>query len=579
MRFKKYINELKRRNVFKAAVAYIVFAWLLLQVGSTVLPILNAPEYYMKILLVLLPVGLPLWLIFVWVYEITPEGLKKTESVPESESISGDTSNTLNKVIITTLSLVVLVLAFQLFGQKIAKSSTWKKSIAVLAFADMSPEKDQEYFSDGISEELLNLLARNPELRVISRTSSFSFKGSNATVEEIGKTLNVTHVLEGSIRKSDNTIRITAQLIDIESGGHVWSETFNRDFEDILKIQDDIATRVTEKLQLTLLGRDTKNRVVNPEAYTLYLKAIYMIYENTRESYGQAEQLVLQAIALDSTYPPFYSTLSGIIQTSAYNFMIKPLKEAIPEGIKAAEKAIELDPDYATAYMDLSSFQLMNWQFAEAKINMDKALSLDPGNSNIIGTVALKTMGNVDEAIRLLNKAIQLDPVNYINYYNLASYYYHAGRLGEAEKALNTFSKHYPNSSLYHYVMARIKIAQGKIEEAVTEAELEHDEFFSLYARNFAYFAAGRFNEANALLLELENKYGKSEASNMADIHAFRGETDKAFEWLFKALEIRDPVLMEILHYPSFQSMYSDSRWNTLISKMNLPDGHGYGSS
>ena len=576
MRWNKYYDELKRRNVFKAAVAYIVFAWLLLQVGSTVLPIIGAPEYSMKLLLLLLAVGFPLWLVFAWVYEITPNGLKKTDDVNQTESITAKTSSKLNKLIITVLSLVILFLAYQLFGKPIVESDTSDTSIAVLAFADMSPQKDQEYFSDGISEELLNLLAKNPELRVISRTSSFSYKNKAVTVEQIGKELKVSHVLEGSVRKSGNTVRVTVQLIDTDTGGHIWSDTFERDHSDILRIQDEISSMVSDKLRLTLLGTDQRNRKVDPEAYILYLKALYLANQTTKEAFMEAESLVNEAITIDDSYAPFYSLLATVNQTGAYNFMSKSLKEAKNEGIAAARKAIELDPDYGMAHADLASLLMMDWQFHEAQKHMDKALELDPGNSIIVGTVALRQLGGLDETIRLIKKAIHLDPVNYMNYYNLAHQYYHQGKLTEAENALNTFREHYPKSGLQHYVMARIKIAQGDIEKAVEEADLEADSFFSLYARNFAYHAAGRYEEADTLLEELTKTYGDTEAANMADIHAFRGENDKAFQWLFKALEIRDPVLLEILHYPSFNTMRGDPRWKKLIDRMELPANHGF---
>ena len=576
MGFKRYINELKRRNVIKAAVAYIVFSWLLLQVGSTVLPILNAPEYYMKILLILLIVGMPLWLIFAWIYEITPEGLKKTDNVPESESISGETSNKLNKIIITTLSLVILVLAYQLIGQNIAGNSSEEKSIAVLAFADMSPQKDQEFFSDGISEELLNLLARNTELRVISRTSSFSYKNKAVTIEQIGKELKVSHILEGSIRKSGNIIRVTAQLIDAKSGVHIWSDTFERDHVDILRIQDEISNMVAKTLEIRILGKDRENREVNPEAYTLYLKARYLNNKTTQAGMIEAETLINQAIALDSSYAPFFSLLASINQKSYYNFGLKPFKEALEEGIGAARKAIELDPEYGTAHVDLASLLMMDWQFSEGQYYMDKALELDPGNSSIIGTVALHQLGGVEPAIILIKRAIQLDPVNHVNYYNLGHHHYLSGNLTEAENAMNIFKKHYPNSGIQHYVMSRIKIAQGDLKTAVKEADLEKVPFFSLYGRNFAYYAAGRHKEADALLAELREAYGKTDPANLADITAFRGEYDEAFEWLNKAVEIRDPVLLEILHYPSFKEMHTDPRWKELIDRMQLPAAHGF---
>ena len=576
MKWSNYFQELKRRNVFKAAVAYIVFAWLLLQVGSTVLPILGAPEYFMKVLLLMLIVGFPLWLVFAWVYEITPEGLKKTKEVAEDESITGQTSSRLNKVIITVLSFVVLVLAYQLFGKTIVENEAFDKSIAVLAFADMSPQKDQEYFSDGISEEMLNLLAKNPALRVISRTSSFSYKNKAVTVEQIGKELNVSHVLEGSVRKSGTTIRVTAQLIDTESGAHIWSDTYERDHSDILRIQDEISAMVSRKLEVTLLGKDTRERVVDPEAYTLYLKALYLNNQTTQQGMIEADQLIKQAIDLDESYAPFYALLASINQKSSYNFSLKSVSQALEEGIPAAEKAIELDSAYGTAHVDLASLLMMDWRFKEAQTHMDKALELDPGNSSIVGTVALRQLGGIDEAIELIKKAILLDPVNYVNHYNLGHQYYLIGNLSEAEKALNTFREHYPKSGIQHYVMSRIKIAQNDINKAVEEAELETVPFFSLYARNFAYYAAGRHQEADELLEELRTTYGSTDPANMADITAFRGEYDKAFEWLEKALELRDPVLLEILHYPSFQEMRKDPRWKALIERMALPDDHGF---
>ena len=576
MKWSKYFQELKRRNVFKAAVAYIVFAWLLLQVGSLVLPIIEAPEYSMKLLLLMLSVGFPLWLIFAWVYEITPEGLKKTSNVSAETSITSTTSSKLNKVIITTLSLVVLVLAYQLFGKPIVDSDTSNKSIAVLAFADMSPQKDQEYFSDGISEELLNLLAKNPELRVISRTSSFSYKNKAITAEQIGKELKVSHILEGSVRKSGTTLRVTAQLIDTESGAHVWSDTFDRDYSDILRIQDEISDIVSKKLRVSLLGTDTDDREVDPEAYTSYLKARYLNNKTTREGMIEAEVLIKEAIDKDDSYPPFYALLASIYQKSYYNFGLKPLEETLVEGIAAAHKAIELDPGYGVAHVDLASLLMMGWQFKEGQFHMERAMELEPGNSVIIGTVALHQLKGVDEAISLIEKAIQVDPVNYVNYYNLAHQNYLNGNLEAAESHLNTFMSHYPDSGIQHYLMSRIKIAQGDLETAVKEAELEKVPFFSLYGRYFAYYAAGRKEEADSLFLELKETYSATDPANMADMSAFRGDYDAAFEWLSKAIDIKDPVLLEMLDYPSFKEMHSDPRWNELIERMQLPEDHGF---
>ncbi len=278
MKLKNYFEELKRRHVFKSGIAYLIVAWLIAQIASLVLPAFEAPPYILKILLFLLLIGFPVNLVISWIYDVTPEGIKKTKSLDEKSYLK---NSRLNKVIVSSLVLVVVVIASSFFFKEVLIPD---KSIAVLAFADMSPEKDQEYFSDGISEELLNIITRTPDLRVSSRTSSFSFKDKGLTAEAIGKELKVAYILEGSVRKADNTLRITAQLINSADGAHVWSETYDRDMDDILKIQDEIAAAVSKKLQITL-GYTVAEKKVDTEAYTLFLKARHLTHQNSKEAF------------------------------------------------------------------------------------------------------------------------------------------------------------------------------------------------------------------------------------------------------------------------------------------------------
>ncbi|NND14944.1 MAG: hypothetical protein HKN89_01320, partial [Eudoraea sp.] len=347
MKFKDYFNELKRRNVLKSAIAYLVVAWLITQVVATVLPAFGAPEYLLKWSLVILALGFPVWLIFAWVYEITPEGLKKTIDIEPEESISRKTSSRLNKLIITTLTLALVVLLIDRFTRDSAQVVEYgDNSIAVMAFADMSPKQDHEYFSDGISEELLNLLAKIPKLKVISRTSSFSYKGKDAKATDIGQELNVSHILEGSIRKSGDMIRVTAQLIRTSDGTHEWSHTYDRKLDSIFKIQDEIAAEVSNELEISLLGGETlKSKTVDPEAYNLYLQAKHLTKRTTKEGYIEAEAKIIESIALDSTYAPAWECLAGIYNTGTYNFSIRESNEGIRLGLEAAHKAIELDPE------------------------------------------------------------------------------------------------------------------------------------------------------------------------------------------------------------------------------------------
>lgn len=584
MNFKNYFKELQRRHVVKAGLAYLVFTWLVTQVLSILIPVFEMQPSILKTAITVMAIGFPIWLIFAWVYDFTPDGLKKTDDVTFDTELHARKNVKLNRFIIAGLSVAIILLVVnqvRMKGEMTEIKSTfvdskYKSSIAVMAFADMSPKKDHEYFSDGISEELLNLLAKLKDLRVISRTSSFSYKGKDATAEVIGKELKVSHILEGSIRKDDNTVRITAQLINTNDGSHIWSETYDRDLNNILKVQDEIAKMVSDKLQLTLLGETKEIKKVNPEAYTLYLRAKHLTIQNTKEAYIKAEEIIKHSIALDSTYAPAWSTLSGIYNTGSYNFLINPTAIGLDLGIKAAERSIELDPDNPGAYTELASLQYLTWDFKASQENMNKALKLDPGNSTIIGTAALRSLGNIEGSIELVNKAISLNPVGYINYYNLGYYNYLLGNLDEADKAIDEFSTYYPNSSIYHYIKAQILIARGKPKEALVEAKKESNAFFNLYARNFALWALDRKEEANVVLQELINTYGATEAANMADIHAFRGEVDKAFYWLDKAIKLRDPVLLDALNYPSFKGLHKDPRWNEIISKIGLPEDHQY---
>ena len=386
MKLKPYIEELKRRNVVKAGLAYLIVAWLIAQIASIVLPTFEAPPWVMKTLLFALIIGFPINLVISWIYDVTPDGIKKTKSLNQKSMLK---NQRLNKVIVSALVLTVVIVASNLFFKKVI---TTDKSIAVLAFADMSPQKDQEYFSDGISEELLNILAKIPELKVISRTSSFSYKGKNKTATEIAKELDVSYILEGSIRKAGNMVRVTAQLIRANDGFHEWSHTYDRAMDSIFKIQDDISAEVSKQLQLSILGKELLTKPIDTEAYNLYLQAVHLVHQNTKEAYITAEEKIKAALAIEENYADAWRMLAQIYDTGTYNFSVREPKEGIPLGLAAAKKAIELDPNAAQAYCALSSLQALAWDFEASAKNMEKALQLDPNNAVIIGTAALSVL-------------------------------------------------------------------------------------------------------------------------------------------------------------------------------------------
>lgn len=580
MNLKNYFAELKRRNVFKASVAYLIVAWIIAQIASIVLPTFGAPPFILKTILFLLIIGFPIILVFAWAFELTPDGIKKTKEVNKQKSITLKTSSQLNKMIITSLSIAVILLLFNQFRNTPFDETDLidsnEKSIAVLAFQDMSPNQDQEYFSDGISEELLNLLAKIPELRVISRTSSFSYKGKNETLETIGRELNVSHILEGSVRKSGNKLRITTQLIKVADGSHLWSETFDRGMEDIFKIQDEIAEVVIKQLKIKLLGDIKKTTEVDPEAYSLYLQANYFYQQSSDEEIIKAEETIRRSIAIDSTYAPSWFLLSAIIRESAFNLSQLPFKTGLELATTAAQKAIDIDNKYAPAYAMLSIIYLTDLNFESARENITKAMMLDGGNAYVVSSAALNAgySGRIEEALELYHKSLQLDPLRYRIYLNLGIGYYWLNRLDEAYDAVQKYMFYSPNAAIHHSVNSKILIGQGKYDEALKEAEKETNEFYNLYARNLALFALEKHIEADSLLIQIIDTYGKTHWSNIAEIYAFRGEIDNAFKWLNISFEQSDNNLIEAVNEPTFNNLHNDPRWQILLTKMKLPKGH-----
>lgn len=567
--------------------AFIIASWVLLQVLAVLLPAFEA-TIYIKWVFFFLVVAFPFWLAFSWVYEITEEGLKKTENIPPEESITPITGSRLNKFILAALGVAIVLLSISIFRDSPASavepetnplavlpdSLPEEKSIAVLAFADMSPKKDQEYFSDGISEEILNLLARIPELKVISRTSSFSFKNQNATSEEIGKVLGVNHILEGSVRKSGNTLRITAQLINVSDGAHLWSHTYDRDLTDIFRVQDEIATEVTRELKATLMPEALISKEVDTEAYRLYLQALQLGNQFTAETSASAAELLKRSIAVDSTYAPAWALLSRMYSRMGYNFLTLTREEAGVLGMEAAKMAIEMDPDYALGYANLAILQSSNFDFTGAAISAKKALELEPNNPEVVTNASIYNMVPIDQKIKALEKAIFYNPLDYYNYFNLGLFHYINGDFEAAEESLDIYALHFPNAAVLHNVKGMILLYKGDPEAAYKETLKEEDDYFRRLGLIPVLYKLGKQKEAYELLSEFTRDF-PAEAANISQIYAYIGDKDKAFEWLEKALVIKDPTLVEALYFPDFRSLYKDPRWKDYINRIGLPEGHG----
>ncbi len=449
-------------------------------------------------------------------------------------------------------------------------------SIAVLPFVNMSSDKDQEYFSDGLAEELLNDLAKIPGLRVAARTSSFQFKGKNEDLRTVGEKLNVGAILEGSVRKEGNKVRITAQLIKAADGFHLWSETYDRELKDIFAVQDEIARAVTGSLQVTLLGAAQATPAAeakNPEAYNAYLQGQYFYARRNKESLEKAVSYFNQAIKLDPGYARAWAALADARSTQADRGYL-PVQEGYRQARDAAERALAFDPNSAEAHAAMGWIkQVYDWDWSGADASYQRALALGPGSATVISSAGAlaATLGRFDEALSLGRRAAELDPLSAAaqNAIGIAAYY--AGRLEEAARAFRKALELSPEFPLAHCFLGRIYLAQSRPQEALAEMEREPEEGYRLQGLALAYYALGQKKESDGALAELISKHHEDSAFQIAEAYGSRGESDKAFEWLGRAYKQLDGGLSQMKGDPAFKSIEHDPRYTAFLKKMRLP--------
>jgi TolB-like protein/Flp pilus assembly protein TadD len=432
-----FISELKRRNVIRMAGLYLVGAWLITQVSATVLPLFHAPDWLTQGVVIALAIGFIPAMIFAWVFELTPDGLKRDAEVAPDESIAPQTAQKLNRLILALLVLAVVYFGFDKFvlapkreaalvtqttqavTEKAAQQEKLEneKSIAVLAFTDLSPNKDQEYFSDGIAEEILNSLVRVKDLKVAGRTSSFSFKGKNEDIRIIGKALGVANVLEGSVRKQGDKVRITAQLIRTKDGFHLWSETYDGDLQDVFELQERIAQAITGKLEVILQG-EQKSRLVqvgtsNTEAYALYLQATAIFNRREGARFAEAIDMLKKAIALDPQYARAHSRLAALYNVNS-NYIGGTVYSTVMPLIEFhAQRATELDPSLAEPFAALGSAFSERRRYIESFAAFSEALKRDPNDvtTNFWHGVTLINAGYMREGNAAIDRALAVDPL------------------------------------------------------------------------------------------------------------------------------------------------------------------------
>ena len=588
-----FFDELKRRNVFKVAAAYIIVGWLIMQAGEVMAPALNLPGWVNSLLAFFLILGLPLALFFAWAYEMTPEGIKKEKDVDRSKSMTQVTGQKLNNLIIGILVLALGYFAIDKFvlvpGRNAAEIeaavqdsrqqlppsveiSEPDKSIAVLPFINMSSDQEQEYFSDGLSEELLNLLAQIPELRVAARTSSFSFKDQSIEIPEIASRLKVAHVLEGSVRKSGDQIRITAQLIQAENGYHLWSATYDRTLDNIFQIQDEIAVAVVDALKITLLGEAPKVRETDPAAYQLFLEGQHVRRQISAPTIPKAIELLKKALEIDPDYAPAWAEL-GLAYMWNAGIGDMPIEEANLLANQAIAKALALDSDYAFAYFVRGVISIFNdFDFKAGVADYHHALQLDPGNAYLIGANAgsARLLGRMDEAIELYKEALELDPLmaEIRSWQGLA--YQFSGKLDEAEAAYRGTLTLSPDYTGAHYRLARVLLKQGKPAEALAHMNQEPSVVYQLTGLAMVYHVLGDQERSRSALYELIRNHAETAAFQIAEVYGYRNENDEAFRWLEKAVENGDSGVASTLGNPALQTLWTDPHWPDFLERLGL---------
>ena len=477
----RVFDELKRRNVFRVAVAYVIASWLVLQVADIVLQGIEAPAWVMKVFMLVLALGLPFALMFSWAYELTPEGIKKEAEVDRTQSITPETGRKLNLITIGMLVAVVVLVGIDRVymhgthapvAAATGSTAAGDKSIAVLAFEDLSPEGDQAYFADGLSEELLNVLAKVGDLKVAGRTSSFAFKGSNTDLREIGELLNVAHILEGSVRKSGNRIRVTAQLIKADDGFHLFSETYDRELDDIFAVQDEIAQKISDALLTEIVGTEAPEATeTDTVAYDLFLKARQRIHTRDIFNLREANTMLDRVLEIDPIYAP------ALVQKALVTYLMSdalgaygsiPVAEAMPVARRNVEQALALDDTLAEAYALNGLLLDQEERYDEAIVSLERARHLNPTLSDAANWLssAYASVGRRDDGRAVLEEVVTRDPTYGPAFSNLIVEYTRTSQFDAADALLSRVERIVGNNDEINMARGIIGVVSGDVADA-----------------------------------------------------------------------------------------------------------------
>ncbi len=614
-----FFEELKRRNVFRVGIAYAVASWLLVQVADLALDVIGADDWLLRAVVILVALGFIPVVIFAWAFELTPEGIKRESEVDRTDSITNVTAKKLDYVTIGLLVGAIVVVGVDRLlpesnlpnaggsfaaaksadheqssllqdgadsggvGASLAADKTPAKSIAVLPFVNMSEDANNEYFSDGISEEILNALAKVADLKVAGRTSSFAFKGENQDLRVIGAALNVSHILEGSVRKAGNRVRVTAQLIKVDDGYHVWSENYDRELDDIFAIQDEISAAILNQLKAHLIGGETTTVArTDSKAYDLYLLAGQRIYERNEASLQMASKLLNEAIGIDPNYAPAYAQLGiATLLLSKNNYGSIPVAEAYTKSKSILDRALELDPQQAEAMAGLglhAQSALLDYDLSNQWL--EKALAINPNltNASIWLAISLSEQGNLQRNVEILQQAFARDPLHPVTFNNYGMELANVGRVDEARTSIPELKRFLTSDASLNAAQGKIEVFAGNWAESnrlLTEAvEREPLNFVDR-----AWFSSVALNtEQYERVVEMGTNNFKALALDQL------GRTEEALllaeQWVSEG---NNPLLvLEILlRHGRFQEAidYIETRWPTLDAlEKAFPERSGNGA-
>ncbi len=585
-----FFAELKRRNVYKVAVAYAVVGWLLMQIASQIFPFFEIPNWAVRLVVLLLIIGFPIALIIAWAFEATPEGIKRTEAADAAGQRSRGGAWIYIVLIGAALSVGLFFLGRYTAGratpqpaseelrrgeQGAATAAIPQKSIAVLPLLNESGDPRDEYFSDGLSEELIAALAQISGLKVIGRSSSFRFKDRKEEPRTIGEKLGVSTLLDGTVRKQGERVRIVAELVNAADGIQLWTRTFDRELKDIFAVQQEIARAVAESLRVTLLGSEEKSTQMatnSVEAHNAYLQGHFYSVRRNAEDYRKAIDYFDQAIQLDPNYALAYAERSEV--WTVIGDLTGQRSTAFPNARSDAEKAVAIAPSLAEAHAALGWVRAFaEWKFAEGLSELQRAKELSPANptaNDLLARVIVYT-GRMEEAEHQARQAVELDPLSAAAQFTLGRVLFYAGKLDEAYAAGRKLAELQPSASSSHRWQVLVAVQRGDGETALREAQLEPDESIRPFELALAHYIRGDKKASDAALADLVAHSREGLAYQIAQVYAVRGEKDNAFEWLQIAFDNHDGGMPSLLVDPVLRGLRDDPRYKNLVAKVGLP--------